>query len=664
MPQPAATPRTRSLRAAIALGLVAACFAVYAEVRHHEFVDYDDYKGILHRQELEVASLREALAVALSPHHANWVPLSTLSHQLDRRLYGVAPAGHLLTNVALHALASAVLFLALAAMTGATGRSAFVAAVFAVHPLHVESVAWASERKDVLCGLFWMLTLAAHAGQARHPGSLGRRALVLLCLTLALLAKPVAVTLPCVLLLLDYWPLARLSRRTLVEKLPMFVLVAALCAVTLAVQRGGGSLEFGAGIPLAARVANAVDASAIYVLKSFWPSQLAAFYPHPGEGLSPLRVALAALLLAAASAAAVALRRTRPWLLVGWLWFLGTLVPVLGLVQVGLQARADRYTYLPQTGLAIALAWQACDLWRGRAARRVLAALALFCVLALGAAARLQVATWRDSNTLFERMLAVSPEAYPAHAGLAKLHLAAGRLEQAERHYERAFAADPGRGRANLVLFQLGMAELASGRGARDEALRRLRRAVEVDPDGSRARLLLGTALLRAGRREEARQQLEAALTASPPQPAAHLALASLSSVEGREADAAAHYRRALELDPDLGAVRNDLAWLLATTRDAALRSPAEAVALAEAQRARQGAPSANLLDTLAAAYAADGRFADALRTAQEALTLAQRERNTGLAEQIERRLRAYAAGRPWREPPDADPSSGGMGPP
>jgi spermidine synthase len=208
------------------------------------------------------------------------------------------------------------------------------------------------------------------------------------------------------------------------------------------------------------------------------------------------------------------------------------------------------------------------------------------------------------------------------------------------------------------------MAELASGRGARDEALRRLRRAVEVDPDGSRARLLLGTALLRAGRREEARQQLEAALTASPPQPAAHLALASLSSVEGREADAAAHYRRALELDPDLGAVRNDLAWLLATTRDAALRSPAEAVALAEAQRARQGAPSANLLDTLAAAYAADGRFADALRTAQEALTLAQRERNTGLAEQIERRLRAYAAGRPWREPPDADPSSGGMGPP
>jgi hypothetical protein len=338
-------------------------------VRGHEFVDLDDWGGILWNPDLRVSSLGEALRLAFTRAHVSmWAPLTTLSLQLDWALHGPEPAGFLLTNAALHAATSLLLLLALARLTGAFAPSAFVAAVFALHPLHVESVAWASERKDVLSGLCFALTLVAWERYVRSGRTL-HYALALLALALGLLAKPMLVTVPCLLLLLDFWPLRRLDRAALREKLPMFALAAAVAAMTLYVQSATGAMSHGLEIPVWARGANAIDAYALYLVKSFWPTGLAAHYPHPGTAIPLARVGLALAGLLAISGLAWALRRSRPYLLTGWLWFGGMLVPVIGLVQVGVQARADRYTYLPQIGLALALAFGVRDAVAGHRSR-------------------------------------------------------------------------------------------------------------------------------------------------------------------------------------------------------------------------------------------------------------------------------------------------------
>jgi len=644
-------------RTALSLLLAALCFAIYAQVRHHEFVDYDDYITILNYDALEVSSIPEAVRVALTPYHANWIPLTTLSLALDRWLYGSEPRGYLLTNVALHALASVLLFLALDAMTGAAWRSAFVAAVFAAHPLHVESVAWATERKDVLCGVFWMLALVAHGRYAARPQSGLRYASVLACVILALLAKPMAVTLPCVLLLLDYWPLGRLSRRAVLEKLPMFAAVVAISIVAVVTQQGVDSLDFGELLPITVRVANAIDGYGIYVWQSLWPSGLAAFYPYTGGLPSPARPLVAAA-LCAATAAAFVLRRSRPYLIVGWLWFLGTLVPVVGLVQVGPQGHADRYMYLPQIGLAIALAWGATDLARKRLPRWAPAAAALALVAALSAAAWVQVGFWRDSFTLFERVLEIAPNAYLPHERLATLYVGAGQIELAGPHLQRAFEIDPAQGRENLVHFELGSADLALSRAQPDTALKHWREAVRADPEHPRANRLLGLALVARNRAAEAKPHLEQALREEPPDASVHAALARLASADGKPGEAVEHFREALRLAPRLASLRNDLAWLLATAADPALRSPEEAVRLAEDLDSPARTPSANELDTLAVAYAAAGRYEDALRAARRALALAQPQ-DPRLARQIEMRVREFERGRAWLEPASASAAAG-----
>ena len=645
------------LRTALALALSALCFAIYAQVRHHEFVDYDDYITILHYDALEVSSISEAVRVALTPHHANWIPLTTLSLALDRWLHGSEPRGYLLTNVALHALASALLFLALDVMTGAIWRSAFVAAVFAAHPLHVESVAWATERKDVLCGVFWMLALLAHGRYAARPRSRLRYASVLACVILALLAKPMAATLPCVLLLLDYWPLRRLSRRAVLEKLPMFAAVIAISVIAVMTQQSTDSLDFGDLLPLAVRTANAIDGYGIYVWQSFWPSGLAAFYPFSGGSPSPTRPLVAAA-LCAATAATFVLRRSRPYLIVGWLWFLGTLVPVVGLVQVGPQGHADRYMYVPQIGLTIALAWGTCDLARGRLARWALAAAAVAALAALSAAAWVQVGFWRDSFTLFERVLEIAPNAYLPHERLGTLHVRAGQLEPAGRHFQRAFEIDPAKGRENLVHFELGSADLARRRAQPDIALEHWREAIRVDPEHARANRLLGLALIARNRAAEAKPHLEKALREEPPDARVPAALARLAGADKKLGEAVKHFREALRLDPGLSSARNDLAWLLATAADPSLRSPEEAVRLAEDLGSAAQPPSANELDTLAAAYAAAGRYEAAVRVARRALALAQQQ-DPQLARQIESRIREFERGRAWVEPASASAASG-----
>jgi tetratricopeptide (TPR) repeat protein len=551
---------------ACALLLAALAVAVYAPVRHHEFVDWDDFVEIVNNPHLAPGlGARAALEAFTRPWDGVWIPLTRLSLLLDRSLYGLAPRGYLLGNLALHVLASVALCLGLLRMTGATGRSLFVAALFAVHPLHVESVAWATERKDVLCGALWMAALWAHAARAERPGR-ARGALVAALGALAMLAKPMAVTLPLSLLLLDAWPLRRLGWRSLREQLPLLLAAAGVSGVTLLVQREAGFTGFGEQLPLAARLANAVDSLAVYALDSAWPSGLAAFYPHPGASLAPARVAAAAAFAAGATLAAGALRRRAPWLAMGWAWYVVTLVPVLGIVQVGEQARADRYTYVPMVGLAIAFAWSAAEAARSPATRRLLAVGAAAALAALALAARVQVGHWRDSVAVFERMLAVGPDHPLPHQRLAAVYLRAGELERAERHYRRAYELAPAQGRASLLRFERGMAAQRLARGDEAAALERYRRALALEPADPSARRAL--ALLLAEARDarlrdpvQALRLADALCAELPGEPALLDVRAAALAAAGRREDALRDARAGLALAREAG--NSELAALL-----------------------------------------------------------------------------------------------------
>lgn len=476
----------------IPLVLILACLALYSPVRHHAFVNYDDPDYVTANPHvlagLTVAGVRWALT---STYGANWFPLTWISHMLDVELFGLDAGRHHLTSAVLHACSAVLLFLAFLRMTGARWRSAFVAAAFALHPLRVESVAWAAERKDVLCGLFWMLALLAYARYAERPGP-KRYALVAAAFAGALLSKPMAVTLPAVLMLLDYWPLRRGPK--LVEKLPLFAMSAAASVVTLLVQGSGGAVLTTAELSLGQRAANAVVSCAAYCLQTLWPSGLAVFYPFRVPAVWEALAALAGL---AAVTAAVARRRE---LLAGWLWFLVTLLPVIGLVQVGLQSRADRYTYLPSIGLAILLAWAV--------PRQLLGA----ACLAWAAVTWTYLPAWRNSRTLFEHALAVTRNNYIAHNNFGVALRDAGDSAAAMSHFQSA---------------------------------------IEIRPAYSDAQNNLGEALLRAGRLDEAESHIRTALALRPDSPEAHINLGTVLSRRGRDADAAAAYRRAIELDPD-----------------------------------------------------------------------------------------------------------------
>jgi hypothetical protein len=430
-------------RWACALVIAALVAVIYAPVRHHEFLDYDDMAYLVWDPAIEPASLRHAFASAFQKQWAsNWTPLAVLTHQLDRALWGREPAGALLGNVALHALGSVVLLFALYRLTGRFAASAWVAAVHAVHPLHVESVAWAIERKDVLSGLWFAALIWCYARYAAAP-STARNAAVLLCLGLGLLSKPMLVTAPFVLLLVDYWPLRRLGRTAIAEKLPMFIMVAVISWITWQMQLHTGAFSYGTSIPRRARGANALDALVAYLADAFWPAQLAAYYPHPGTSLGAIRILACAALLGAITLAAWLQRKPRPWLLVGWLWFVGMLVPVLGLVQVGMQARADRYTYLPLIGISIAVAFTV-DAWaRTRARQRGATAVGIAAIAALGLAAMPQVATWRDSRSVYGRMQSVHPDAAFPELRLGMVEAIDGNLVAARPHLERAYQLDP-----------------------------------------------------------------------------------------------------------------------------------------------------------------------------------------------------------------------------
>jgi tetratricopeptide (TPR) repeat protein len=511
----------------------------------------------------------------------------------DVELYGLTqPGGHHVTSLVLHAVTAVILFLVLLQATTALWPSAFVSALFAVHPLHVESVAWVAERKDVLSGLFFVLTLAAYVRYVRRPPSIGRYFLVAGLFALGLMSKPMLVTLPFVLLLLDYWPLGRFSmatssdaarvgqrsrfavvRRLMVEKLPLFALALAAAVITYAVQESArGSLSH---LTAGSRVANALNSYASYLWKFVYPVPLAVFYPHPGDALPPWRIAGACLVLGLISAVALVWRRRHPYLLVGWLWYLGMLVPVIGVVQVGSQAMADRYSYLTQIGLYIAVAWGAMHLAGTSASRQRICGVGAYVVLViLSAGAWRQVSYWQDSETLWRHALVVTSRNHEAHNHLARELAGRGETETAIAHYRRALEIKP-----DFVDAHNNLGNALAARGDNAAAVQHYTTALTIKPDYVEAHNNLGLALADRGQLEAAVAEYRRALALDPRFAAAHYNLGNALAARDEIDAAISHYQKALDVRPDFAEVHNNFGTLLAA------RGQAEA-AIAHYQRA------------------------------------------------------------------------------
>ena len=603
-------------------------WAVFGQTLWDDFVNYDDPSYVYQNTRITSGINLANVAWAFTHiHSGNWHPLTTITHMLDCQLHGLNAGWHHFTNVLLHAIAVVLLFVALQQMTGALWRSAFVSAVFAVHPLHVESVAWIAERKDVMSAVFFMVTLLAYLNYTRAP-SIGRYLTVALAVVLGLMSKPMLVTLPFVLLLLDYWPLGRFEAhrsktgrqvlQPVLEKIPLIVLSAVSSIVTFLAQRG--AIGWTEQLPVSARISNALVAYAVYIRQMFWPAGLAVFYPHPENRLPALEISLALIVLVGITTAAFHFRKKAPYFITGWLWYLGMLVPVIGLVQVGWQGHADRYTYLPQIGLYIAVTWAVTDFTRSwRFQRMALTAAGVVVLGALTWSSRLETAYWRDSETLFTHALAVTRNNDVALNNLGIIFLEKGRLDDAISNLQAAIDLRPENAPAHD---NLAKALLQKGQVA--EAMVHYRKFLEIEPENVEARNTLGTALIQQGKLREAIGQ----------------------------------WQDALAIQPENGNAASNLAWVFATCPEDSIRDARHAVELAEKALRISGGKIPMIYKVLAAAYAESGRFADAIETAQRGAELATSQSNPALAAELESNIALYQSGRPLRDPSITNGSS------
>jgi len=563
---------TRPQAKTVALLLFAVTLGVYAQVASFDFVSYDDPDYVTANPHVTTAFTREGVAWALSNRfNGNWQPLTWLSHMLDSALFGDWAGGHHLVSALLHAVNAALLFAVLAAATGAHWRSALVAALFALHPLHVESVAWISERKDVLSTCFALLSTWAYVQYTRER-SPALFAATFLLLAFGLMAKAMLVTLPCVFLLLDRWPLQRpLTPRLVLEKLPFFALAFFFCGITVMSQHEVGSTADGSGLALAERLANAVVSSVAYLGDTFWPTGLAILHPHPylletgGLPLAPWQIAGATVLLLVVTAATLVSRRGYAW--VGWFWYLGMLVPVLGLVQMGVQGRADRYTYLPHVGLFIFLVWGSADLVtrlagdsavRARALKRAGAVAAMLVLTTCGVLTWQQSRHWRDARSLFQHAVAIHPRSPTLHVGLGEVLARTGELAAAENHYRSALAVDATFPEAHT---NLGGVLMAQGNAA--DALDHFQAAVRSEPDVLETQVNLANALAALGRTEEAIARYAEVLRVTPNSAEAHFNLGNVLLSLGKLEEAATHFQAAIRNDPALAQAHVNLGYLL-----------------------------------------------------------------------------------------------------
>ena len=534
----------------IYLLLAATAIAVYWQVHNFDFVYYDDPEYVSENMHLQSGFTRESIIWAFTAGYAsNWHPLTWLSHMLDYKLFGNDSGWHHITNLILHIANTLLLFAVLKYMTGRIWPSAFVAALFALHPLHAESVAWVSERKDVLSTFFWFLMMICYVWYAKSPG-LWRYLLTLLIFALGLMAKPMLVTLPFVLLMLDYWPLERLERENLyhlmLEKAPFLALAAGSSTITILVQNK--AVVAVSSLPLNIRVANSLLSYVKYIAKMFIPSHLAFHYPHQAHDISYWQAAGAALLLLAVSALILKKALRYKYLPVGWCWYLGTLVPVIGLVQVGEQAMADRYTYVPLIGLFIIIAWVIPDVLAGWKYRnRILVIVAPLIILILSVAAYVQAGYWRDTVTLFEHASQVTDGNYLVHHFLGQYLYKQGDLDKTIYHESQALIIEPDFPQANNTI---GMALVKKGKLA--EAVVHFKRAVLIKADYADAYSNAGGALSDLERYDEAVPYLTSAIQLKPDIAAAHYNLGIIYAKQGKLDKAVEHLTRTTQLDHGL----------------------------------------------------------------------------------------------------------------
>lgn len=578
------SPRRRVLKLFICLSLTVVTFALFEPVRNHTFLNMDDNLYITDNPPVKSGlTLKGVIWAFTTMHAANWHPLTWFSHMLDCQLYGLDPSGHHFTNLAFHLASALLLFLVLERMTRSIWRSSFVAALFALHPLHVESVAWVTERKDVLSTFFWMLTMWTYVGYVERP-RLNRYLLVLLSFAMGLLSKPMLVTLPFAMLLMDYWPLRRfqfrhskknpkpstskpndvVSQKSIIlsllrEKVPFFILSAGSSILTFVAQQRMGAVAPMEIFPFEIRIANALISYVRYIEKMIWPHKLAVFYPYPVT-LPLWEVIGSSLLLGCASVLVIRTIRKHPYYGVGWFWYLGTLVPVIGLVQVGAQAMADRYTYLPLIGLFIMIAWGVPEQLAGWRYRRIILSVsACIALLMMMMVTKLQIKHWQNDITLYEHSLAVTSDNYFAHANLGVALNGQGKTEEAIVHYNEALRISPYH--ANIHC-NLGVAFAKQGKI--QEAIAHYAEALRIEPDDVEAHVNLGVALAGQGKIEEAMVHYAEALRIDPHHSIAHYNLGIALGEQGKTEEAIVHFTEAIRISPDDTLAHHNLGIALA----------------------------------------------------------------------------------------------------
>lgn len=622
--------------------------SAYWPVSRHDFLNFDDQTYVAANPILQRGLTSETVAWTFTTFYAsNWHPLTWLSHLLDVQLFGLRPGSHHLMSLGLHIANTLLLFTLLKRATGAVWRSAFVAALFALHPLHVESVAWAAERKDVLSTFFFFLSLLAYtayavrirnsAPEVQAQGSVHQvhvprftfyavafYLLALLLFALGLMSKPMLVTLPFVMLLWDYWPLGRfrfsnfksqgsIVTRLFVEKVPFFALSVASSVITCLAQHEGGSIASLNLVPFESRIWDAIMAYSTYLEKMVWPSKLAILYLRPNHWQSS-QVALAFFVLLLITALVLWCAHKRAYFVVGWLWYLGTLVPVIGLVQAGNQFMADRYTYIPLIGCFIVIAWGGWELAQKFTAPKLAAGVpALLVISFCTIVTRQQLNYWQDGESIFKRCIDVTSNNYVAENNLAVALAKKHSYQEAKTHYS--------------------------------EALR-------LNPNYPDALTGMGMMLALDGDVEAAKQHIDAAAQLAPASTEAYGKLGLALAGQGKFRDAIVYYQEFLRSNPDHIEAANNLAWILATNPESNLRNSAEAVRLAEHACQLSGHQQPMLLGTLAASYAEASRFPDAIKTAEKARDLAQSLRMNDVAQRNAELLELYRAGKPYHESP------------
>ncbi|MBT3921641.1 MAG: tetratricopeptide repeat protein [Nitrospina sp.] len=566
------------MKIAICVFLMATTFAVYSQVQDHEFINYDDPDYVTNNLHVKKGLTRDSVIWAFTTfNHANWFPMTWLSHMLDFQIYGENPKGHHLTSLFFHIVNALLLFLILLRMTGALWQSGFVAVLFALHPFNVESVAWVAERKNVLSTFFWLLTLWAYIRYVRKS-NLKSYSLVVLFFALGLMSKPMLVTLPFVLLLMDYWPLGRMKRGNksettfteqtanltawpllIKEKIPLFLLTAVSCITTFIVQKLGGALQGMENFSQSARLTNAMVSYMVYLKKAVWPEGLSVLYAHPGNALPLWKGILCAMALMGITIVAIKFIKKTPYFAFGWFWFLGTLAPVIGVVQVGAQAMADRYAYVPLIGIFIIIAWGVPDLlakWRNRDKALVLLAGIYISVLVVTTSN--QVSHWKNSITIFKHVIRVTDKKYPdfdlVYNNLGAALFVEQRTEEAISQYKKAIKLQPNYADAH---YNLGIALLSDGKT--EEAIAHYKKAIKFKPDYADAHYNLGIALLSDGKNEEAIAHFKKAIELLPGFADAHNNLGLALLGEGKTEDAIYYFKLAIRIDPNFSLAHYNL---------------------------------------------------------------------------------------------------------